>query len=871
MARARTLVSIVLLLSYGAVGARQPAVRTSVPLPAPAAQLAEALGLPTTDRSRIVIDIIRLVFDSPDGNDASDARLRARLNALIQAGSRGETAPLPLDPSIWRDTLLLRDVPDHALLAAILSDRRTALLYHGLAALDDETLAWLGPDRALLADLAEHAGMFAAFGRSLRVKGGRVQVPGGPGSEALWSEVVGASPAQPASFARRLFARDEAHLAFFYDTVAHLEDRSRTFAMSGGKPDRVRALEQVFERSTLELKPRERPFSRQYLDPSLTLSAIDVAADGTPSGPLTRGLWDLVFKGDDKADYTFKEAAQLKNADATPLDAAWIASRIHRNSSAAARRRLDTFLFAQRVFRKVGSGDVVTVATALRGMLSFPALMLVLERAGVQSPAVYAGAAVRAHALNGIGDPETRRVAVTQFQSALAILERMVQTGGLAPDKASSLIALLTTIDLAGSEGAERLASWIVDRLVPAVGSPADRSSVEASVLHGMSGARPTGPVRTVEWEERQYRVNAADAEFGRLRNVRRRQGGPSLDQAVAPLGASVEVRSGSDRTRQRDVGLKLAQVLASIVYAAYLGDPQGPAMAGGNVAIRHDLGLDSGAKPNPLNAWRIASESFGGPGGWMLRGSLLGLEAPLAKYAIRRIDDTVMPPAPKLTSNERQTAALTVALMRPQSMDDAARDRIVAALDRGRARVAQLKSDHSVLDDVAEDAGLSEWRRQSLAWTLANDPGRIDEQLTLMELLWLGTPDDSSLAALDGWGAAGLTLKGCLCLAMPRRGQWESLSGRPAAGILSTRGADVGLLVAEALARLRLPASLAPGVAAFAMQDVLDATQPAYFDDWSQFGRAATTISNDRIVDYVAALTAGGPLLPPTENGKQP
>ena len=54
-------------------------------------------------------------------------------------------------------------------------------------------------------------------------------------------------------------------------------------------------------------------------------------------------------------------------------------------------------------------------------------------------------------------------------------------------------------------------------------------------------------------------------------------------------------------------------------------------------------------------------------------------------------------------------------------------------------------------------------------------------------------------------------------------------------------------------------------------MQDVLDATQPAYFDDWSQFGRAATTIPADRIVDYVAALTAGGPLLPVTENGKHP
>ena len=115
------------------------------------------------------------------------------------------------------------------------------------------------------------------------------------------------------------------------------------------------------------------------------------------------------------------------------------------------------------------------------------------------------------------------------------------------------------------------------------------------------------------------------------------------------------------------------------------------------------------------------------------------------------------------------------------------------------------------------------------------------------------------------------MLLEGCLCLAMPRRAHWESLSGRPAAGILATRGADVGLLIAEALAHLRLPASIAPGVAALAMQDVLDATIPAYFDDWSQFGRAATTIPAHRIVDYVAALTAGGSFLPVDGERKVP
>ena len=93
------LATIVLLLSYGAVGARQPAVRSSAALPAPAAQLAAQFNLPTIDRSRIVLDIVRMVFDSPDAADPADAELRRQLNTLLAAGTPGETAPLPLDPA----------------------------------------------------------------------------------------------------------------------------------------------------------------------------------------------------------------------------------------------------------------------------------------------------------------------------------------------------------------------------------------------------------------------------------------------------------------------------------------------------------------------------------------------------------------------------------------------------------------------------------------------------------------------------------------------------------------------------------------------------------------------------------------------------
>ena len=103
MPRARILAVVVLLLSYGAVGGRQPAVRSSIPLPAPAAVIAETLGLPVADRSRLVLDIVRLIFDTPEGSDPKDTALRARLNALLASANPGETAPLPLDPSIWRE------------------------------------------------------------------------------------------------------------------------------------------------------------------------------------------------------------------------------------------------------------------------------------------------------------------------------------------------------------------------------------------------------------------------------------------------------------------------------------------------------------------------------------------------------------------------------------------------------------------------------------------------------------------------------------------------------------------------------------------------------------------------------------------------
>ena len=150
----------------------------------------------------------------------------------------------------------------------------------------------------------------------------------------------------------------------------------------------------------------------------------------------------------------------------------------------------------------------------------------------------------------------------------------------------------------------------------------------------------------------------------------------------------------------------------------------------------------------------------------------------------------------------------------------------------------------------------------RALAWTLTQDPGRTPAALSLVELLWLGAPRTLTAAPLDPWGAATLPLTGCACLQMPHARAWEDLSGRPSQGIMATRAADVALAAADALAARRLPAALAPGMVGLAMQDALDAAQPAYLDDWSGFTRSVAAFPPATMDDYIAALAASGPLI---------
>ena len=107
-----------------------------------------------------------------------------------------------------------------------------------------------------------------------------------------------------------------------------------------------------------------------------------------------------------------------------------------------------------------------------------------------------------------------------------------------------------------------------------------------------------------------------------------------------------------------------------------------------GDVSHRHDFGF--GMKDSVMRsrtAWAVPRQDVAPGVPWHVTGSLLGLDLALAPLALRRLNFDHLMHAPKLTSNERDTFAISVALMNPYTLRDADRDAIADGVARGAAR----------------------------------------------------------------------------------------------------------------------------------------------------------------------------------------
>jgi hypothetical protein len=285
--------------------------------------------------------------------------------------------------------------------------------------------------------------------------------------------------------------------------------------------------------------------------------------------------------------------------------------------------------------------------------------------------------------------------------------------------------------------------------------------------------------------------------------------------------------------------------------------------LLGGDIAQRHNFGLVGPAgMRRDLLAWAMPREQVGDGSPWHVEGSILGLDIALARLALRRIADNEMPVAPTINLNDQLTLARTVMALNASQLRDVDRDRIVAAIGRGRSRVAAAQNDLAAMTALAAEAQLPAALRQTLPWLMTRSPDTAAALFMLRDLFWLGKPE-LDRRTLDAWGMYAEGLNSRLRTAMHPPVPWENFGGRADGGLLATQAPDLVLRMAEETARIQLPALLIPSLLTFAATDYWHDVESRFPDDWPAMARQALALSPSRVEDYVAALAGAGPLRP--------
>ncbi|HYE87494.1 MAG TPA: hypothetical protein VEA16_14125 [Vicinamibacterales bacterium] len=830
----------------------------------------EMLGLYPEERGHAIGLLVRELFTQSASAVERSAGVRSfvgqlsRDNAQKSVEGAGEWRPLtiaaPLTADHWRDVLQLPARAD--VFAALINSRSAMLVCAGLMSTDPSIRAFLERDRGLLRWIVRTTpAAFWLSARALKLERDRIAVPGGPEMEPIWEALAGVKVTRPADFLRAMLTKDAGRLAWFYDSVATMSAQ-RIAAVKGAPPlesqlKQMTTLYTAFRNADTNWKLEEHPFLRGTTDPWIATTQIEIRDAGV-AGPAPEWFWQALFE---RADLTRRVAGSIRREPSSPVTIAWLAQKISGAGPKERRDRFEMVRFAQGVFAGVDGDDLTETVVALGGYRRYRALLLSLDRMDVVVPRAYARAVEAARRLDDDLSGRDERNAVVAFQAAVAIVERARLTRAIDARTATSLVlSLADAIDRPAGAPKPRdarpsavVVQWMLTTMLdalPALVQPDQwttaKTAYESRLLQALAGPPGSADAPTMQWEGLEYRVDWFGAEHARLKRIREQLESPGLDAAI-----------------ERNDHDQIASALQALIYAPALGDPEGQALLGGDIAQRHNFGLTGPAgMRREYIAWALPREQVGDGTPWHIEGALLGLDIALARLALRRIADNEMPVAPTINLNDQLTLARTILTINPRNLRDADRDRIVASIARGRKRVADAGANLMVLRALADEAQWPAAMRQSLPWTVARMPDAAPSLFTLRDFFWLGRPDMPQ-DALDYWGVYAEGLTNRLRTAMPVPAPWDNFGGRADGGLIATQAPDLILRMAEETARLKLPAQLIPALLMYAAQDYWHDVESRFPDDWPAMTRQALALSPSRVEDYVAALAGAGPLRP--------
>jgi len=177
------------------------------------------------------------------------------------------------------------------LVDTLLHDPSMARLYWAMSRLDPETRGSL---RTLVGikKLVPDGAVLDFYGSYLRVRGGRVIVPGGESAEAAWKNLAGASPDSPGAFVPELLGRDKGWLAAYFDVLSRV---NRTQQAYFTEPNRLRHFYEA-----LRAPDRNASATRGAFRPApgllLLVTRLQVEPNGDPHIPGNLEVWKEILK-----------------------------------------------------------------------------------------------------------------------------------------------------------------------------------------------------------------------------------------------------------------------------------------------------------------------------------------------------------------------------------------------------------------------------------------------------------------------------------------------------------------------------------------------------------------------------------------------
>jgi hypothetical protein len=785
------------------------------------------------------------------GLDRHEIARRLSRGEAVAIEWRDDVIPLPL-PDLWR-TVVFDGRP--ASIAGVASSPENLLLYLGLVSLDAQTLAWLGtrPDVFEAVAGRDLVGPFAAFGRSLRVRDQSIVTPGSPSDVRLWEVLVGARADDPASFVTRVLGRGNGRLAYFYDTAVRLDEPARSallgghLAGPGQSSDRLRFMKRTsdaFAKFAPMWRVRERPFFRPMVDPALVLATVNFRADGTAGPSWWTALLERAF-----GRCSWNRAAAPLGARPAAADANWLLRWVFEKSGTPA-DRLAALRLLQRRFAGAPAAAAGDLEIALCARLHLPALVLALDRMGVERPAVYADLALTARRLTGRGAGLST---LRAWQGALGLLEQAVRHRGLPPAVVEDLLSSLARAapERAG-EPPGAIAAWVFDDLLPGLGARSGTSGALEPIAVGALVGVDRGDDLEFEWEGLRYRLDTAGRAARSVAAILEASAGPRLDQLRLLLNAGI--LSLADEVA--------AEVLPALAYALAMSPAAGPPEI---YAEAHRFHVFAGDAPDggvEAQAWAIPQVVPRPEGGSRVRGAMLGLDLARAPDQLRRVATGGPVERPVITEADYMAGSERLVLRAHGAPWDTAGGEIAAAIERGRQVVAGWMAappSEAGAEDVLMRAAVSPWRASLVRWLLATGEGAIlDGYFTMTELYRLGTPADLPHA----WGQSGWLVESCWCLRSAGRRAPEDWLGRSASLAASTTS-DLPLRITELLAALGLPHALLETLLPMAQQDAVDQAQQISTADWEALAWPRH-LAASRVERYMLELLADGLLAAP-------